>query len=661
MRKSQLLILMLVVIVLSLVLSAVGTSHVICDAQLGDSSVKQVVDWRNVRLTGPLGRTSTSLAVLHLPFEGAEPLRIYSSNLGPPLSSLTNSGATYLPNGGHDGFGAYSFDKGSSYGDINYISLPDNFRLSGSFTQSLWVRTNVLNAGRSDLLDFRAAGTVPGPLMALNGAGNAYCYVEGTSGSGSEYRSVTGTTDLTDNNFHHIACVFDSTNSNLILYVDGFLQGSMSGSGTGAITVAINNRGYIGSSRSNSGSPSSSAQNSIYNTAFTGTIDDFQIFNRALSAQQINALYQGRTVLVNEETAVRSSGVEQWQACVTPIRGTITETESCSNDVSITTANDDRDLVISYAVSGDSCPAVRDDFTMSSSAFVNQGSIPLQYACNGVGGSNSIPPLTVENIPASTQSLVIVMEDLTVPTTHWLTWDIPVPAEGEPLDFTATSVRQGLNYEGGIGYAGPCPPVGDTAHTYQFTIYTHNENSLDVADEDNNGVDRAELDNYLEASGNRGTATLTGIFQRPCTDASPCGDGRTCNIDEGICEDQIVPIEMITAVCGNNIIESGEVCDSLNLNSNDCITLGGGFNSGILSCAADCTFDTSQCTSLGEQGDSCGNEGEVNCLDSLSCVLQECKDINQVRSDLLLIIQDSSLSKRQMVARISRTVWNFLR
>jgi hypothetical protein len=48
-----------------------------------------------------------------------------------------------------------------------------------------------------------------------------------------------------------------------------------------------------------------------------------------------------------------------------------------------------------------------------------------------------------------------------------------------------------------------------------------------------------------------------------------------------------------TSVCGNSIVESGEDCDSLNLNSQTCGGLE--FDSGTLSCSS-CSFDTSGCS-----------------------------------------------------------------
>ena len=51
--------------------------------------------------------------------------------------------------------------------------------------------------------------------------------------------------------------------------------------------------------------------------------------------------------------------------------------------------------------------------------------------------------------------------------------------------------------------------------------------------------------------------------------------------------------EAAAAVCGNNIIETGEECDGTNLGGESCISLG--FDGGTLHCS-NCLFDTSDCT-----------------------------------------------------------------
>jgi hypothetical protein len=84
---------------------------------------------------------------------------------------------------------------------------------------------------------------------------------------------LTGSANINDNQWHHVAGVYNG--SKMDLYVDGKLDASQTASGS--LNVSATNV-YIG------GSPSQS---------FNGLVDDVRIYNRALSADEIEALYFG--------------------------------------------------------------------------------------------------------------------------------------------------------------------------------------------------------------------------------------------------------------------------------------------------------------------------------------------------------------------------------
>lgn len=118
-------------------------------------------------------------------------------------------------------------------------------------------------------------------------------------------------------------------------------------------------------------------------------------------------------------------------------------------------------------------PKSSTDFTVTSTAFVNNGAIPADYTCDGLVIP---PPLSWSRPPANTRSLAILVEDPDAPQgpfTHWLVTNIPP---------TMTSLTAGLPHEafeanndkGTLGYTGPCPPSG--THRYVFRVY-----ALDVA------------------------------------------------------------------------------------------------------------------------------------------------------------------------------------
>src|SRR3989344_4685865 len=69
------------------------------------------------------------------------------------------------------------------------------------------------------------------------------------------------------------------------------------------------------------------------NVHFNGTIDNIQIFNRSLSAEQIKELYNNRSFIIVQNETVSD---EVWYACVTPNDGTSDGNKACSNNVTIT-------------------------------------------------------------------------------------------------------------------------------------------------------------------------------------------------------------------------------------------------------------------------------------------------------------------------------------
>ena len=67
-----------------------------------------------------------------------------------------------------------------------------------------------------------------------------------------------------------------------------------------------------------------------------GVLDDIRYYNRVISPEQIQALYNNRTdLIVSNET---NEG-EDWKVCVTPNDGQNNGNESCSADLEVAAAN----------------------------------------------------------------------------------------------------------------------------------------------------------------------------------------------------------------------------------------------------------------------------------------------------------------------------------
>ena len=119
--------------------------------------------------------------------------------------------------------------------------------------------------------------------------------------------------------------------------------------------------------------------------------------------------------------------------------------------------------------------AIAGNFVVTSNSFVDGGTVPVQYTCDGKDVS---PELSWSNPPKNTQSLVLIVSDPDAPGGifyHWVVYNIPASAK-ELLENSqnlpqGTSV--GKNSWDKNQYNGPCPPRG-TAHTYDFTLYALN-------------------------------------------------------------------------------------------------------------------------------------------------------------------------------------------
>ncbi len=111
--------------------------------------------------------------------------------------------------------------------------------------------------------------------------------------------------------------------------------------------------------------------------------------------------------------------------------------------------------------------------TLTSPAFVDGGALDPSFTCDG---QNVPPPLSITGIPAETAELAIVVTDRDAADfVHWVVAGLPP---------TITTIESGLIPAGAVtaitdsdvdGWDGPCPPAGDAAHHYDFTVYAATE------------------------------------------------------------------------------------------------------------------------------------------------------------------------------------------
>lgn len=166
------------------------------------------------------------------------------------------------------------------------------------------------------------------------------------------------------------------------------------------------------------------------------------------------------------------------------------------------TSDDDETVDPTDPDDGDDEDGAVADFGLTSDAFSNNGTIPVAYTCDGSGTS---PDLSWTDAPSGTQSFMLLVLDVDAADfVHWGVKNISASATSVAADGVPTGGTEFLNDFGLPGWGSPCPPFEDAAHTYVFTLY-----ALDTDSVSSSTVSEAltEIsDNILDA------ATLSGEY-----------------------------------------------------------------------------------------------------------------------------------------------------
>jgi phosphatidylethanolamine-binding protein (PEBP) family uncharacterized protein len=138
--------------------------------------------------------------------------------------------------------------------------------------------------------------------------------------------------------------------------------------------------------------------------------------------------------------------------------------------------------------------------TETSGSWINGQPIPADYTSGG-----NIPKLTINNIPPSTKSLLLILEKSDGTILNWIVWDIPPPYPLIISDNSWPVAGQGIlgrnTVNGNFMYKGP-----HVAGTYIITVYALNIDTISL--DPNTGTKAQALTNI---SGHvKQTATYTG-------------------------------------------------------------------------------------------------------------------------------------------------------
>ena len=124
-----------------------------------------------------------------------------------------------------------------------------------------------------------------------------------------------------------------------------------------------------------------------------------------------------------------------------------------------------------------------------STAFENGGTIPQKY---GRDFENVNPPLTIDDVPEGTKSLVLLMDDPDLPESapvevwdHWIVFNI-LPNTTQIIENWEVEGVKGMGTRGELDYGGPRPP--DKEHRYFFKLY-----ALDTKLDLNEGASKQDV------------------------------------------------------------------------------------------------------------------------------------------------------------------------
>ena len=139
----------------------------------------------------------------------------------------------------------------------------------------------------------------------------------------------------------------------------------------------------------------------------------------------------------------------------------------------------------------------------------------------GCSGENKSPALKWSGAPKDTKSFVVTVYDPDAPTGsgfwHWFVYNIPADVTELPSNAGA---QGGANLPKGAAmnridfgvaaWGGPCPPPGDKAHRYVFTVYALKKEKLEVPPDAT-----AAVAGFMTHANKIASATFTAKYGRP--------------------------------------------------------------------------------------------------------------------------------------------------
>lgn len=209
---------------------------------------------------------------------------------GITLTDLSGSGNTGTLNGGAVSGSAgklgqaVTFDGGNDYIDIGKGATLD---LATTLSISVWVKTGGLYG--AVVSDYDAVGLFTEYTLEIRSTNNASFYFANFSGGATSKVWNTANGSVSANIWHNVTATKNGTNDgDVIIYIDG-VSSPVTVTGSGAVALFAN-----------VGNTSIGRYGSLDGGYYGGLVDDVRIYNRVLTAAEIQQIYlQGASVHFN--------------------------------------------------------------------------------------------------------------------------------------------------------------------------------------------------------------------------------------------------------------------------------------------------------------------------------------------------------------------------
>jgi len=190
------------------------------------------------------------------------------------------SGAVSYPDGRYNK--AFSFD-GSTYIACSNESQFD-FERTQPFSVSYWVKTT----GTAQAYVTKNSGNGTTGWQVDSGASSQIVLRLVNTATTNEISVNTGSAVINDGNWHHVVMTYsgNSLASGVKIYIDGVSVAMTTITDNLSATILNNQAIVVGAE-------------GVFNRKFTGSLDDVQIWNYALSSSDITTLYNGQQIAHN--------------------------------------------------------------------------------------------------------------------------------------------------------------------------------------------------------------------------------------------------------------------------------------------------------------------------------------------------------------------------